>query len=245
MPCPFEAKLGFATKETRQEFLDMLESSRSNDENDSTPIIDHEAIESLQADPDISKRLYFWQLYSILGKDPILEFITTFYRQVFADDEQTEDGVMFRDAFVNVAPKDMHIKAQTAYWIDAFGGGRVYWGGHSRLGFHHSSRHSEPVMTAFGARRWMRHMRFAISSYDFVGKGYTDPRILPCLVDFLRTKVRAYADEYGWKFDDTDFEIDCFRYPPKLSKDYKISKVVAGTEDIDVEIMSIGFKVLN
>ena len=233
MPCPFESKLGFSTIESRQEYLDAIQSSGFEEKKEQRPAIDLEAIERLQADLDTTTPLYFWQLYSLIGKDPIMDIVTTFYHQVFADDEPMEEGVIFRDAFVDVAPMDMHIKAQSAYWLDSFGGGRLYWGGHSRLGFHHSSQHSEPVMTAAGAKRWMTHMKHAISSYDFVGNGYTDPRVLPCIVDFLRVKVLAYAHEFGWEFDETEFDVADFQYPPKDVEGYKVA------ERIDTEVKPI------
>ena len=220
MPCPFEAKLGFATKETRDEYMAMRKSSsNSNSSTDGTsthPIPTDEALQSVEADLDRTQPLYFWQLYSVIGKDPIVAFVTTFYNQIFAD-EDTAEGIAFRNAFANVSTKEMHIKAQSAYWIDAFGGGRVYWGGHARLGFHHSSQHAEPVMTAQGSSRWMKHMQSAIASYDFVGNGYDDPRIIPCIVDFLKAKVRAYAQEYAWEMDESDYDIEDYTYPPKTN----------------------------
>lgn len=225
MPCPFEAKMGFTTKETRQEYLDLIAEKRENDGHHKTSAPSEEDIESLQANPDTSQPLYYWQLYSILGKDPIIECVTMFYTSIWADDD-TPQGAKFKAAFANVggAPagadyddsmKELHIKAQSAYWIDAFGGGKTYWGGHSRLGFHHFSRHAAPVMNADGAHRWMGHIRYALSSYDFCSNGYMDPRIIPCLVDFLHAKMRSYALDFEWKLDESDFEYEGFYYPPK------------------------------
>ena len=214
MPCPFQTRLGFATRDTRQEYLDLLASRNHNNGNKGHSPPSEEQIESLQADLDTSQPLYYWQLYSILGKDPIVEFITTFYSLIWADDD-TDEGATFKAAFANVCDTmDLHIKAQSAYWIDSFGGGRVYWGGHSRLGFHHYSRHAEPVMNANGARRWMNHIRYAMSTYDFVTNGYPDPRIVPCLVDFLHAKMRSYALDFEWELDESDFDPDTFRFPP-------------------------------
>lgn len=216
MPCPFESKLGFATKETRDEFIELKNNESYNkevlDANISFP-------ETLQADPDTSKPLYFWQLFSILGRDPFVAIATEFYNRIF--DPSIEDDEVFRGAFTNVTSKDMHIKAQSAYWIDAMGGGRVYFGGHSRLGFHHFSNHAEPVMNAYGAKRWMWHMKHAIQSVDF--QQYHDPRILPCLVEFLRSKMWSYANEFGWDFDDSDFDISDFQYQKKSTEPFNSS----------------------
>ena len=240
MPCPFDAKLGFSTRETRQEYLDLLLAAAKKDHHHTNGLSSpsEERIESLFADLDTTQPLYYWQLYSILGKDPIVEFITTFYSLIWADDE-TDEGAQFKAAFANVCDTmDFHIKAQSAYWIDSFGGGRVYWGGHSRLGFHHYSRHAEPVMNATGARRWMNHMRHAIASYDFVTKGYPDPRIVPCLVDFLHAKMRTYALDFEWDMDESDFDYERFRFPPTLDADqgdYKVSQTLLETRADDIE----------
>ena len=34
-----------------------------------------------------------------------------------------------------------------------------------------------------------------------------DPRILPCLMDFLNTKMQNYATIHGWTFDPSDFQV--------------------------------------
>eukprot|EP00934_Nitzschia_sp_Nitz4_P009398 Nitzschia sp. Nitz4//scaffold68_size99682//54977//55618//NITZ4_004568-RA/size99682-processed-gene-0.42-mRNA-1//-1//CDS//3329556605//9388//frame0 len=209
MPCPFEAKLGFSTKETREEYVDWkLERSPGSTKEE----IQASLPESLEADLDVTKPLYFWQLFSILGKEPIIDIATGFYTRIF--DPEVEDDAVFRAAFTNVGAIDMHIKAQSNYWIDSFGGGKVYWGGHSRLGFHHFSKHAEPVMNAGGSKRWLWHMKHVISSFDFEGK-FGDPRIVPCLVEFLASKVWSYANEFGWEFDETDFHVEDFTYAKK------------------------------
>jgi truncated hemoglobin YjbI len=233
MPCPFEAKLGFSTKETRQEYLDLIAEKKKMDDDQAGP--SEETIESLTADLDTTKPLYYWQLYSILGKDPIIDCVTTFYSLIWADDD-TDAGAGFKAAFANVCEIDMHVKAQSAYWIDSFGGGRVYWGGHSRLGFHHYSRYAEPVMNAAGATRWMKHMRHALSSYDFATNGYTDPRVIPCLVDFLHAKMRTYALDFGWELDESDFDYEGFRYPPKFDgQDGTVSEKQTEANAIQIE----------
>ena len=49
----------------------------------------------------------------------------------------------------------------------------------------------------------MHHMGLTLAGMDFSA---IDPRIKPCLVDFLKTKIRKYAKAHGWKFDQRDFE---------------------------------------
>jgi hypothetical protein len=49
-------------------------------------LLNDESVLSLDARPE-SNRVYFWQLFSILGKEKILSIVTTFYGSVFADDQ--------------------------------------------------------------------------------------------------------------------------------------------------------------
>jgi len=112
---------------------------------------------NLTAGNDPIDPLYFWQLYSIFGEEPIVQIVTEFYTRVFGDTENP----WFRQAFTELAPLEHHIQTQSAYWIDAMGGGRRYHGGEYRLHFHHKHNASK-VMTASGAKRWMYHMRGAL-----------------------------------------------------------------------------------
>lgn len=153
---------------------------------------------SLVADTDTTNPLYFWQLYSLIGHQPIIDIVSDFYTRVYDDTE-----TWFRDAFARISGKDHHIATQSAYWIDAFGGGPMYHGGHYRLTFHHTHNAAQ-AMTAKGAKRWMYHMRGALQAYDF---SKLDPRVLPCIVEFLRTKIQTYATEHNWILDEHDF---CF-----------------------------------
>ena len=47
-----------------------------------------------------------------------------------------------------------------------------------------------------------------------------DPRIMPCIVDFLECKMRTYAMDHHWKFDETDFAPlrEAFQDPGKEKK---------------------------
>jgi len=149
---------------------------------------------NLTAGDDPGDPLRFWQLYSVLGEEPVYEIVRDFYRRVFADDDEP----WFRDAFTKIAPYEHHVATQAAYWIDAMGGGRRYHGGEYRLHFHHAHNAKE-VMTAAGANRWMYHMRKTLEGVKF-----EDPRVKPCLIDFLRTKMQTYASQFGWKYNDDE-----------------------------------------
>jgi len=180
-----EPRNGYTTSAVHQEYCQ---------HNPEVTPIDTSNEYNLTAGDDPQDTLHFWQLYSILGEEPIVEIVTDFYSRVFADDQEP----WFRDAFIKVAPLEHHIATQVAYWLDAMGGGRRYHGGEYRLKFHHSHNAAE-VMTAAGAARWMYHMRGALENIKF-----EDPRVKPCIVDFLHTKMAGYAKDFGWKFDEGD-----------------------------------------
>ena len=155
---------------------------------------------SLMADKDLSKPLYYWQLFSIMGFEKIRNIVSTFYDRVYND----MDEIWFREAFERISDVHHHISTQTAFWVDTFGGGRYYHGADGRLNFHHS-QNAASVMTERGAKRWMHHMRLTLK--DHLGElNALDRRILPCLVDFLKTKMYKYSYLHSWNFDPSDFE---------------------------------------
>jgi len=187
--CPFEASSGYTTEEGRLHYL----LQHGVDEKDAMTIS-----KSLDANLDTSQPLYFWQLYSLIGHEPIIAIITDFYERVYGDDEEA----WFRDAFSDLSDIDHHVKTQALYWIDAFGGGKLYHGGSYRLNFHHHGNASQ-VMNAAGAKRWMHHMRGALENQQHA---FEDPRVMPCIVDFVKTKMKVYAKEHSWEFDECDFD---------------------------------------
>ena len=177
---------GYVTSSVHQEYC------RQNPE--TARSIDTSNEYNLTAGDDQNDDLHFWQLYSILGEEPIIEIVTKFYNSVFNDTE----APWFRNAFVRTAPLEHHIKVQAAYWIDAMGGGKRYHGGEYRLHFHHE-HNAKQVMTADGAKRWMYHMRGALDNINFA-----DPRVKPCIIEFLQTKMINYASDFGWDYDEKD-----------------------------------------
>ena len=191
-----QPKCGYATSDTYREYLRFVEGNDGGKYDDEHATIS----KSLVADPDRTKPLYIWQLYSILGKQPIVDIVTDFYARIY-DDHNNE---WFRDVFAQISGKHHHIMTQAAYWIDAMGGGRVYHGGNYRLNFHHTYNAND-IMTAKGAKVWMSHMTNAINSYDFVASGHDDPRIKPTIVTFLKMKMMKYSNEHNWEFDESDF----------------------------------------
>jgi truncated hemoglobin YjbI len=185
--CPFASAEGYATEQGRQDWL------AAHGVKDGFGLI-----QSLDADPDPTQPLYYWQLHSLLGPRKIEEIIRRFYTRVYADEEDPA----FRRAFTQISGIEHHIETQTAFWLDNFGGGRKYHGSDFRLNFHHTNN-AKSVMNAGGAKRWMHHMGLTMCEMDFSS---IDVRIKPCLVEFLRTKIKKYAKSHGWKFDQRDFD---------------------------------------
>ena len=68
--------------------------------NDSLPTNSFELkkITSLIASNNKADKLYFWQLYSILGENPIKNLITVFYTRIFND----KKNKWFRDEFIEL-----------------------------------------------------------------------------------------------------------------------------------------------
>mmetsp|Transcript_13567 Transcript_13567/g.32770 ORF Transcript_13567/g.32770 Transcript_13567/m.32770 type:complete len:203 (-) Transcript_13567:262-870(-) len=201
MACPYSSRKGYSTLPTQQEYLNSV---KNPDEIDL----------SLNANMDQTKPLYFWQLYSIWGQGPILDICEAFYKSLYSVSEENGDDigdVELKQVFQMLDTMRHHINVQSAYWIDSMGGGRAYHGGLFRLTYHHKNRAGPKVMTADGAKRWMRHMQKAIHQNH---KHFQqDHRILPCLVSFLETKMKSYAELHDFEFDASDFELDKFKLP--------------------------------
>lgn len=195
--CPFEPKRGYV--DARIDYLQHFHELDRDDDNDDSNLPTASRVASTnQEDP-----LYFWQLYSLIGHDLVIDIVTEFYDRVFADTQNP----WFRNVFERAAPKGHHINTQVAYWVDAFGGGRCYHGGNYRLNFHHTHNARE-IMTAKGATHWMHLMQDTLLHLLHDKKNpflVQDPRVFPCIVSFLETKMRTYAAEHGWKFDESDF----------------------------------------
>ena len=188
MACPYAASHGFTTLQARKHWMAAHDKANVD-----------ESLHANLDDPD--SPLYFWQLYSLLGSDKIIGIVRAFYERVYADDDEE----WLRDAFISIRPPlNHHVATQSAFWIDAFGGGRQYHGSEYRLSFHHSQQEVLRVMNARGAARWMHHMALALNvDTDF---RHEDPRVKPCIVDFLETRMRKYALAHGWEFDPYDFD---------------------------------------
>lgn len=86
-----------------------------------------------------------------------------------------------------------------------------------------------------------------LSQLLYASRSKEDPRVKACIVDFLLTRMRKYANTHQWKFDESDF--DALRYAPvhreaelramsasqlhKLARERNVS-IVGLTEKADV-----------
>eukprot|EP01006_Ploeotia_vitrea_P001833 TRINITY_DN105753_c0_g1_i1.p1 TRINITY_DN105753_c0_g1~~TRINITY_DN105753_c0_g1_i1.p1 ORF type:complete len:276 (+),score=31.72 TRINITY_DN105753_c0_g1_i1:109-828(+) len=151
--------------------------------------------ESLNADPDPSKPLYFWQLYSVMGRTLIEQIVTDFYTRIFdsTDPEHTE----FRYAFERIGPVERHITTQVQLWLDAFGAGKAYHGGDFRVNFHHKNN-APHVMNQQGGVLWVQYMNQTLNDCAEILNN-VDPRLRRTLEVFVYVMVEKYAAEFKFK----------------------------------------------
>ena len=167
---------GFTTEVLRDEFIRVNSIPRTPE------------VMTLHGCENTTDRLYFWQIYSILGEDRITNIITQFYTDVMTD----AGDELFRDTFKDSGTLDHHIKKQVNFWLDVTGGGKRYPGGEARLELHHDN--ARIIMNNKGAHRWLYHMKNSIESFKF-----DDPRIVPCIQDFINFFMSRYGRVYGFR----------------------------------------------
>ncbi|MCR9239633.1 MAG: hypothetical protein NXI17_23430 [Alphaproteobacteria bacterium] len=149
-----------------------------------------EQIVSLDASNDLTNPVQFWQLYSVLGQDPIVHIVTNFYERVFADED------WFTSVFARVGGIGHHVNTQASMWIDVMGGGPYYHGAEFRLNFHHT-HNAIQLMNEKGAERWSKLM---VDTLDDSTRHMTeDPRIRPSINTFLTHFMGKYSREFGFE----------------------------------------------
>ena len=145
---------------------------------------------SLTAPSDPAIPIQFWQLYSVLGQDPIVGIVQRFYERVFADEP------WFTSVFENVGGLNHHIGTQASMWIDVMGGGPYYHGAEFRLNFHHT-HNAMALMNDKGAERWVKLMRDTLdTSSDLMTN---DQRLRRSLNTFLAHFMTKYAEDFGFE----------------------------------------------
>jgi len=176
-----QCSMGYVTGAAIAHFLEMH------------PEVPKEEAGNLRADPDTSKPLYFWQLYSVLGTDRIIKVVENLYTSIANDEEEP----WLPHAFTRLCDWEHHIQTQAGFWLDAMGRGKCYHGGEYRLHFHHH-HNAGHVMTQVGAARWMHHMRHALDISDLG----SDPRVRGTIEEFLRTRMEKYAEQFSFETGD-------------------------------------------
>ena len=145
---------------------------------------------SLTAPGDATKPIQFWQLYSLLGQEPIVAIVQSFYQRVFAQDD------WFRSVFERVGPINHHINTQASMWVDVMGGGPYYHGAEFRLNFHHH-HNAMQLMNDKGAELWSRLM---LETLDHSAQHMTDdPRVRTSINTFLAFFMTKYAEDFAFE----------------------------------------------
>ena len=184
-------ELGFLTKKVRNEYIiDMIK----NDKFDLDKI---DSAMSLYASSDKNEKIYFWQLYSILGDKPIIYLIKKFYENVFND----EGAEWFRNEFIDLGDIDYHVKGQGNFWLDVMGGGQRYLRGEKMMYKKHKL--VKNIMTREGGERWMYNMEKTLSEIVLTPE-FEDKRILVCIYDFLEYYMNKYAVEFDFNVFDLE-----------------------------------------
>ena len=145
---------------------------------------------SLTAPGDTDQPIQFWQLYSVLGQDPIVRIVQDFYARVFAEEE------WFTSVFRKVGGVNHHVATQAAMWIDVMGGGPYYHGGEYRLNFHHY-HNSMALMNDRGADLWARLMVETLDASEDLKTA--DPRVRVAVNSFLAFFMTKYASDFAFE----------------------------------------------
>jgi truncated hemoglobin YjbI len=142
---------------------------------------------SLNAPSDPTKPIQFWQLFSVLGQDEIVDIVADFYQRVFAEKD------WFKSVFERVGGVNHHVNTQASMWIDVMGGGAYYHGAEFRLNFHHT-HNAMQLMNDKGAEKWSQLMVEALDSSSRLMDD--DPRIRVSINTFLAHFMTKYADDF-------------------------------------------------
>lgn len=178
----FPTKPGYMTEKIQRDYIQAAMAK------DLLPAQAHRMADilSLTAPSDVSKPIQFWQLYAVLGQDPIVVIVQSFYQRVFEQDE------WFRSVFERVGGINHHINTQASMWIDVMGGGPYYHGAEFRLNFHHT-HNAMQLMNDKGAELWSKLMLETLGASMHLMAD--DPRIRTSINTFLSFFMGKYADE--------------------------------------------------
>jgi truncated hemoglobin YjbI len=213
----FRVKFGSMTRSVQEAYI-ALEIECGRMPADSLRI---EKIVSLEASDDPDDPLYFWQLYSILGKRPVRKIVQNFYTRVFRDQDDDD----FRATFEKSSEIEYHVLLQTFMYLDCFGGGRYYAGEQARIDMHHNTA-ARNIMTQQGADKWTRYMRASLDD-ETEALDQIDPRVRPALNSFLKYFMNKYAGIFG--FDSSDLHFGDATIPALPLRDWPEDSLKAPT----------------
>ena len=177
----FEPSYGNLTKKIRKIYLNYLIKNNK---------IKKVTKEILSLKASSTDKLYFWQLYSILGEDIITDIITKFYTRIFNDNVNIEFSQVFKDT----GSIEYHIMGQKRFWLDAMGGGEFYKNGKKKVYQHHVI--VKNIMTYEGSILWLYHMYSVLDTYTELHK---DNRVVPCIKEFLIFFMKKYSKQFKFK----------------------------------------------
>lgn len=179
-------QLGYMTEKTQRDYISaaIAQGLLPKDAHRIAQIV------SLDASNDSSKPIQFWQLFSVLGPDPIVTIVTSFYQRVFSDED------WFTSVFARVGGIGHHVNTQASMWIDVMGGGPYYHGADFRLNFHHT-HNAHQLMNEKGAARWSQLMVDTLDAAEQQMAG--DPRIRPSINTFLGHFMGKYAMDFAFE----------------------------------------------
>jgi len=188
----FEPTLGNLTHKVRKDYVKHLITRNELPTN----AFENEDIMSLTASNNMTKPLYFWQLYSIAGEDMIHLLIRRFYEKIFND----KNSDWFRDEFVDSGHLEYHIRGQKRFWLDIMGGGKLYLADEEVL--YRKHKLVRTIMTEKGGRKWMSYMNGTLEEMEEYFR--YDERILPCLKAFLKYFMEKYSVQFDFNIFTSD-----------------------------------------
>lgn len=180
---------GYLTEAIRVDYINMYIKNK----NFSAKAFTDMDIVSLYA--HISKPIYFWQLYNILGEYHIKNIITIFYTNIFND--KNPINFWFTKFFKEKGNLEYHINNQTNLWLDIMGGGKLYT---------YILKYNKTLITNnnnyFNLNNFLvyninkkyndKWILYMIETFKNINTNIFDNRIITCLIDFITFFIYKY-----------------------------------------------------
>ena len=154
--------------------------------------LDYNNLKSLIASNNPKDEIYFWQLYSILGKNKIKNIVEHFYYKIFNSNKND----WFKMEFIESGDLTYHIKHQTNYWLDIMGYGPSYFGGEELLNYKHNN--IKKIMNSKGSKLWIKYILETL--FDLNYHKMEDKRIFITLKEFIYFNMYIYSKQFNFDF---------------------------------------------